>query len=303
MNSTRLRLAGGQTTGASLTIVQAQPRLDESVYECSLAGGHSPSDRTHRFELKLLVPPRLAPFEFPRDAQVGMKVLLTCSALEGQQPISFVWLRDNQIIVPSAAPGTTGPAADDDDDEGAGPEEAGERAPSSLAHFHQQQLADKLALSPHAALALGQRNSEYVLIQPDGPTAAQQQPGSGREPKQAQAHEQGDEEEGEGAQGERQRDKSVASAGRGRARQAGARQLLDPSIRIRQADDYSILSIDSIELKHAGRYTCSAQNEAARASHSSQLVINGEWGALRLRRGKERFSRNSGRPAGRPFAH
>lgn len=40
-------------------------------------------------------------------------------------------------------------------------------------------------------------------------------------------------------------------------------------------DASSILSIGSINAKHAGRYTCIAKNEAGMDMHSSVLVVNG----------------------------
>ncbi|CAA3033297.1 Down syndrome cell adhesion molecule Dscam2, partial [Olea europaea subsp. europaea] len=274
MNSTRLRLSQA-ANASSLTILQAQPRLDEANYECALAGSGAASaaaasqaseEKTHQFKLRLLVPPRLAPFEFPADAQVGMKVLLTCSALEGQQPISFVWLRDNQIIEPSGTSESN--------------KMAGERSVASLGQVHQQQLADKFALSAHSAISLGQR-SAYVLI------------GGGQQGPAVQTTARGgdslDEDPLGGVEGSDTPPRDASGRGgaktqttnRTQAAAAAAQtsmQLSDSSIRIRQADDYSILSIEPLELKHSGRYTCSAQNEAARVSHSSQLSINGRAG-------------------------
>lgn len=188
----------------------------------------------HRFELKLVVAPRLAPFEFPADAQVGMKVVLTCSALEGQQPISFVWLKDNQIIGGEHAAGR-------------------QHASNSLNQLHQQQLADKLALSSgfdeqqQRQTQSRKQAAEYVLVL--------------EEPQHGAAM----------ITSSQQVNKAPLSA--------DSNELLpllsDANIRVRQSDDYSILSIEKLELKHSGRYTCSAQNEAARSSHSSMLAING----------------------------
>jgi hypothetical protein len=276
MNSTRLRLSQRHNS-SSLTILQAQPRLDEATYECALA--ESPFAKAHQFQLKLLVPPRLAPFEFPADAQVGMKVLLTCSALEGQQPISFVWLRDNQIIDPagSSAADAGAPSSPSSSAESKGltTGHRDEQLVASLGQLHQQQLADKFALSAHSAISLGDK-SEYVLIGPAPQTAATS--GAGKQSPAARQHELSnivdDENEND--------DADAAGPLLARSKVAGARQkpatmhVSDASIRIRQADDYSILSIEPLELKHSGRYTCSAQNEAARVSHSSQLIINGE---------------------------
>lgn len=37
----------------------------------------------------------------------------------------------------------------------------------------------------------------------------------------------------------------------------------------------SVLNIDSVTGKHAGRYTCSAQNQAASVNYTSELIVNG----------------------------
>lgn len=309
MNSTRLRLSQLQNS-SSLTIVQAQPRLDEATYECALAGG--PGDqaganfaKVHQFQLRLLVPPRLAPFEFPGDAQVGMKVLLTCSALEGQQPISFVWLRDNQIIDSSPSQSSSSSLAtasssiqssDANSGSSAGHSTSRQQLITTLGQLHQQQLADKFALSAHSTISLGEK-SEYVLIGSGAQTGSK----SAAPSKHYNGNQLGG---GAGGSGHDDDDinelddlmglgavkqtssssssskppKSAASASSSSSSAAAATtmHLADSSIRIRQADDYSILSIEPLELKHSGRYTCSAQNEAARVSHSSQLIINGE---------------------------
>lgn len=220
----------------SLIIISAQPSLDDGLYECALIQILKEDHfiKSHKFDLKLIIPPKLAPFESPHQAQVGMKLVLTCSALEGQQPISFIWLKDNQIIQ--------------------GQQSSEMQASShnlmsnhlhhqanSLDQLHQQQLSDKFALSS------GNSASSYSL-------------------------------------GDKQRgtpEYVVLGSSNNNPEESNQQQLLpilsDSNVKIRQSDDYSILSIDRLELKHSGRYTCSAQNEAARTSYSSQLQINGKF--------------------------
>ena len=49
-------------------------------------------------------------------------------------------------------------------------------------------------------------------------------------------------------------------------------------ISIHNIDTYtSILTIDHVESKHGGNYTCIAQNKAATSSHSAMLVVNGKF--------------------------
>ena len=229
----------------SLVISRTQTKLDEGNYECQLVDSKRQSKplKVHKFQLKLLVAPKLAPFEFAPAAQVGMKILLTCSALEGQRPISFVWLKDKQIIeAPSGgaqldvASGAEG--AKDEEDTSS----PSRRLANSLGQLHQQQLAGK-QLADDSEPPLDKSFDNYLLVQEDH-----------------QALER----------------RSSASGGAGEPNSKPETVISDSAISVRQAEDYSILVIEPLELKHSGRYTCSAQNAAARVSHSSQLVINGE---------------------------
>lgn len=259
-------------SNGSLIIASVQPKLDEANYECALVSQQpnsndlsqksSPSSsanpevaaesnegekvlKSHGFKLDLLVAPRLSPFEFPSDAQIGMKLVITCSILKGQQPISFVWLKDNQIISgqPSALPSSNS----NSHQQSPGPT----TAVKSLAQVHSQQLAEKLQLEAASRHPLAKQQLNYAVLSGGSDSGThhnqqqQQQLGLNMDPSDSQ-----------------QSHKLLAV-------------LSDPNIRVRQADDYSILSIDSLELKHSGRYTCSAQNEAARATYNAQLVING----------------------------
>lgn len=270
----------------SLVIVQAQARLDEATYECHLvaaaaapAPGPSASPledlkplKVHKFQVKLLLPPRLAPFEFPVDAQVGMKVLLTCSALEGQQPISFVWLKDNQMIVDAS----TAEAA------------KANMNINSLNQLHQRQLEAKAAgqsglLGPTATE--GSSSSLLSLSSPSAPASLSSSLSASDEyvvliGAGGNTRNDGQLPESSSSSSPQSASSSSQSANQQQANSpapaATFTSLSDSSIRVRQADDYSILSIDPLELKHSGRFTCSAQNEAARVSHSSHLQINGE---------------------------
>lgn len=237
-------------------LTAGQPQLDEGNYQCaivSLARENQPI-KLHRFELRLVLAPRLAPFEFPPEAQVGMKVMLTCSALEGQQPISFVWLKDNKII--SADP-LSGRATGEGVAKGPTSSIVSTGNVLSLNQLHQQQLSEKLALGAGGSLALNLpvERQEYVMLSNGANTNSMT---TGPNPMEDLESE-------------------TSGSLQPTATTITTTVLSDSSIRVRQSDDYSILSIERLELKHAGRYTCSAQNEAARTSHSSQLAINGEY--------------------------
>lgn len=39
----------------------------------------------------------------------------------------------------------------------------------------------------------------------------------------------------------------------------------------------SVLSIDSVQARHAGRYSCRARNHAAAVNYTTELIVNGIW--------------------------
>lgn len=41
------------------------------------------------------------------------------------------------------------------------------------------------------------------------------------------------------------------------------------------SDGSTLLSINSVEARHAGTYTCVAKNEAGKETYTSNLVVNG----------------------------
>lgn len=239
----------------SATSANSAANTDELAEEEERQGEGEAKEETdaskrHNFELKLVMAPQVAPFEFPTNARVGMRVELICSVLEGQQPISFVWLKDNQIIEPNNQLLSSGM------------ERSSVRSANSLNQLHRQQLADKLSaglgvhspLASVSASATASQKSEYVIIVDQSSTL----------PDSEQTKRLTDD------GGESMKDQQKQQVN----------QLLpllsDSNIRTKQSDYNSILSIEPLELKHSGRYTCSVQNEVGRASHSSQLVINGK---------------------------
>lgn len=324
----------------SLVIAGAQPKLDEATFECALvqtattttttntnqshqvttnddkSQNNSTSNWTgvplkrHAFELSVLEAPRLAPFEFAHDATVGMRILLTCSILRGQQPISFVWLKDSQILHPAS---TSTPASSASASGSSSAASGSLQTRVSLDELHRQQLGEKLALNALSGLqasmnaskmhhayknknkASKSRDSRRPFLNEDPLMDVANEPSSRKtivnknnnprldyviynaaEPLLSNSAQSSikpllSSMEASGQQNHEQHPTTAATS-------SGLLPILqDPSIMIRQTDDYSILSIEGLELKHSGRYTCSAQNEAARTSHSAELTINGEY--------------------------
>lgn len=48
-----------------------------------------------------IVPPKITPFEFARDVNVGDRVSVQCVVGTGDLPLTFRWLRDDVTITPS----------------------------------------------------------------------------------------------------------------------------------------------------------------------------------------------------------
>lgn len=54
---------------------------------------------------KKTVPPKITPFSFARDLNVGDRTSIQCVVGTGDLPLSFVWLKDDQQIIPSIGSG------------------------------------------------------------------------------------------------------------------------------------------------------------------------------------------------------
>ena len=59
-------------------------------------------------------------------------------------------------------------------------------------------------------------------------------------------------------------------------RQIDSRQESSTGIRVESNVDYSILSIKSVEVSHAGNYSCHVSNQTVQVTHSSVLRVNGK---------------------------
>lgn len=55
-----------------------------------------------------LDPPRVGPYEFPNDLQVGMKARAMCSVMQGDPPFRFLWTQDSHRIEPDVPTSDTG---------------------------------------------------------------------------------------------------------------------------------------------------------------------------------------------------
>lgn len=65
------------------------------------------------------------------------------------------------------------------------------------------------------------------------------------------------------------------------------RAPIEPSMDIlteKRGKRISVLMIDSLKAKHAGNYTCAAENGAGSVEYNSALIVNGDLAMARLKR-------------------
>ncbi|XP_076675492.1 cell adhesion molecule Dscam2 isoform X9 [Andrena cerasifolii] len=88
----RQRVANG-----SLFIDTVQRAADEGTYTCTAKNKHNFT--SHRsVEVRVLVPPKITPFSFARDLNVGDRTSVQCVVVTGDLPLTFTWLKDNVPI-------------------------------------------------------------------------------------------------------------------------------------------------------------------------------------------------------------
>ncbi|XP_039305816.1 Down syndrome cell adhesion molecule-like protein Dscam2 isoform X4 [Solenopsis invicta] len=88
----RQRVANG-----TLFIDTVQRNADEGTYTCTARNKHNFT--SHRsVEVRVLVPPKITPFSFARDLNVGDRTSVQCVVVTGDLPLTFTWLKDNVPI-------------------------------------------------------------------------------------------------------------------------------------------------------------------------------------------------------------
>ncbi|XP_025073056.1 Down syndrome cell adhesion molecule-like [Pogonomyrmex barbatus] len=88
----RQRVANG-----TLFIDTVQRSADEGTYTCTARNKHNYT--SHRsVEVRVLVPPKITPFSFARDLNVGDRTSVQCVVVTGDLPLTFTWLKDNVPI-------------------------------------------------------------------------------------------------------------------------------------------------------------------------------------------------------------
>ncbi|CAB4063838.1 DSCAM [Lepeophtheirus salmonis] len=84
-------------SNASLQIQNIQ-LADKGEYTCTISNERSVSAREN-FELSVAIPPKIEPFHFKDDLQVGGRIRVSCTASLGDLPIKFEWLFNSHRLL------------------------------------------------------------------------------------------------------------------------------------------------------------------------------------------------------------
>lgn len=87
----------------TLVIEKIERATDEGEYHCVVTGANHASTASADLFIRILVAPVISPFHPPPNLREGMRVMLTCSVIEGDSPILIQFLKDGEPIHESAS--------------------------------------------------------------------------------------------------------------------------------------------------------------------------------------------------------
>ncbi|XP_017876805.1 Down syndrome cell adhesion molecule-like protein Dscam2 isoform X2 [Ceratina calcarata] len=86
-----------KVANGSLYIDMVQRAADQGTYTCTARNKHNFTSQ-RSVEVRVLVPPKITPFSFARDLNVGDRTSVQCVVVTGDLPLTFTWLKDNVPI-------------------------------------------------------------------------------------------------------------------------------------------------------------------------------------------------------------
>lgn len=87
----------------TLLIEKVDRSSDEDVYRCVVTSTSGSSKASAELHMRVLVAPVISPFNPPPNLREGMRVMLTCSVVEGDSPVLIQFLKDGDPIHESAS--------------------------------------------------------------------------------------------------------------------------------------------------------------------------------------------------------
>lgn len=82
----------------TLLIEKVDRSSDEDAYRCEVTGTGGASKATSELYMRVLVAPVISPFTPPPNLREGMRVMLTCSVVEGDSPVLIQFLKEGEPI-------------------------------------------------------------------------------------------------------------------------------------------------------------------------------------------------------------
>ncbi|CAG0883377.1 unnamed protein product [Darwinula stevensoni] len=83
----------------TLVMNHLNTETDPGKYEC-VARDRSGASARESLNLKVIVPPKIAPFAFPNALlKEGMRASVTCQIVEGDLPVFFTWMKNDRHVV------------------------------------------------------------------------------------------------------------------------------------------------------------------------------------------------------------
>lgn len=91
----------------TLVVEKVERSSDEGSYRCVVTGTNRASTASAELYIRVLVAPVISPFNPPPNLREGMRVMLTCSVVEGDSPVLIQFLKDGDPIHDSSSPIST----------------------------------------------------------------------------------------------------------------------------------------------------------------------------------------------------
>ncbi|KDR18099.1 Down syndrome cell adhesion molecule-like protein CG42256, partial [Zootermopsis nevadensis] len=83
-----------RVTNGTLALENVQRASDQGTYSCTARNKQNYTAQ-RSVDVRVLVPPKITPFSFARDLNVGDRTSIQCVVVTGDLPLSFVWLKDH----------------------------------------------------------------------------------------------------------------------------------------------------------------------------------------------------------------
>ncbi|XP_033606866.1 Down syndrome cell adhesion molecule-like protein Dscam2 isoform X4 [Cryptotermes secundus] len=83
-----------RVTNGTLTVENVQRASDQGTYSCTARNKQNYTAQ-RSVDIRVLVPPKITPFSFARDLNVGDRTSIQCVVVTGDLPLSFIWLKDH----------------------------------------------------------------------------------------------------------------------------------------------------------------------------------------------------------------